>query len=355
MSDAELRDFEPGRDDAAAEDLWSRCFGRARGGQTLAWLFREGPAGAAPRCVAVVDGRIVAHAGVAPLRFRIAGREARAGYSVGAMTDPAFRGRGLFVRTAEHLYARLAREDFAFVAGFSNAQSARIHTETLGRRALRPFPWSVRPLRPLAAGVALAAHALGRTGPEPPSPAPDEVSAPPDAAGVRVVPCAPDDARVDAVWERARSDVTVGAIRDAAYARWRYGSRPDAGYRACLALRGDAPVGWAVLRGLPIRGLRALFLLEALADPADEGAGTALLAAVEACARGGRVHLLSALRPGRGRVDRLLRRAGYRSIPEPLHPQTIRLSVRGFGPFADSEPLGSPEAWWLSWGDTDVV
>jgi len=145
-----LRDFEPGRDEAAVAALWGRCFGEAKGGQTPAWLFREGPAGPAPRVVAEVDGRVVAHAGMMPVRFHVDGRTVRGGYSVGAMTDPDQQGRGWFVRTATHLYERLEREGFGFVAGFSNASSHHLHVTRLERTPVRPFPWCVRPLRPLA-------------------------------------------------------------------------------------------------------------------------------------------------------------------------------------------------------------
>ncbi|NNL65226.1 MAG: GNAT family N-acetyltransferase, partial [Myxococcales bacterium] len=133
MSEPVFRDFVAGRDDPAVAELWQRSFGRASGGQTVEWLFRAGPAGPCPRSVAELDGRLVAHAGVSVARFRLSGREGVGGYSVGAMTDPDVRGRGLFVRTAEHLYARLAREGFAFVAGFSNANSEALHTGRLGR------------------------------------------------------------------------------------------------------------------------------------------------------------------------------------------------------------------------------
>jgi GNAT superfamily N-acetyltransferase len=352
VSEVALRDFVPGRDDAAVEALWGRCFGRPKGGQTVAWLFREGPVGPCPRSVAELDGRMVAHAGVAVLRFQIAGGEGLAGYSVGAMTDPAVRGRGLFVRTAEHLYQRLAQSGFALVAGFSNARSARLHTQQLGRTPIRPFPWCVRVLRPVGAGLAIVG--VGRSASRTEAPLAEWPSSS-ASSGVRVEPCSPDDPRIDAVWEQARREIVVGAVRDAAYARWRYASRPDAGYRAGLALREGRPVGWAVARLLPLRGLRAAFLLDLLADPEDRAAGTALLDAIDVWARAAGAHVVSALRPGHGAVRALLARRHYLPIPERLHPQTIRFSVKGFGRFASEPRLTSPEAWWLSWGDTDVV
>ena len=56
------------------------------------------------------DGRVVARAGVTALPFRIGDERVRGAYSVAAMTHPDLRGRGLFLRSAKALYARLERE-----------------------------------------------------------------------------------------------------------------------------------------------------------------------------------------------------------------------------------------------------
>jgi len=346
-----IRDFVAGRDEAGCDALWERCFGRARGGQTLAWLFREGPAGPCPRAVAEAEGRIVAHCGVAALRFQIEGEELAGGYSVGAMTDPAHQGRGLYVRTAEHLYARLEREGYGLVAGFSNANSHRLHVTRLGRAPIRPFPWCIHLVRPIAAGVALLRGRLGGREPTLPETPPAERC----DGDIAVRPCSVDDPRLDALWARAREEIRVGAVRDAAYARWRYASRPEAGYCAWLAVRGERPVAWAVGRALALRGLAAGFLMELLVAPGEVEAGRSAVRAFEAWlrARGGQI--ANALMPAHGASAAALRRCGYRRVPERLHPQIVRLSALGLGPLHGRPTLADPAAWWLSWGDTDVV
>jgi hypothetical protein len=104
-----------------------------------------------------------------------------------------------------------------------------------------------------------------------------------------------------------------------------------------------------------MRGVRALFVVDFLVVPGEEPAGRALLRAIEDCARRDGIEILSALLPGEGAGRRALRSAGYLRVPEPLHPQTIRLSARGFGRFAGFAELIEPSAWLLSWADTDVV
>jgi len=344
-----VRDYDPNRDAARVERLWREIFGQPRGGQSVGWLFRPGPAGEAPRAVAEFDGRVVAHAGGAPLRFRLAGEQVRGAYSVAAMTDPAVRGQRLFFRVAEHLYARLEEEGFAFVAGFSNERSHRLMTGPLRRTPLRPFPWAIRPLRPLAAAGALLRRLEAREAPSEASPVRL------DRAGVQVGPCAPDDPRLDALWARTAPEVSVGAVRDAAFVRWRFAERPDAAYRLFLAEDASGPVGYAAYRTLPMRGIVAGFMADLLVAPGAPAAARLLLQATHATARADGAHLMSALLPGSGATRTALRAAAYLRVPESLHPQLIRFSVRGLGRWAGRPELTDSNAWLISWADTDVV
>ncbi len=348
---ARARDYRP-EDAEGVSTLWQRCFGDAAGGQTADWLFRPGPAGEAPRSVIEIDGRVVAHAGVAPLRVTLEGESGLGGYSVGAMTDPAHRGQGLFVEVGEHLYARLADSGFAFVAGFSNAQSERLMTTRLGRTSIRPFPWCVRVLRPFDA----ARRVLLGGADAPPDPGHAPGPEPAERGGDwELSPCPADDPRLDELWSRAGACLRVAGVRDAAFARWRFGSRSDAGYAGCIAERGGEPGAWIVYRDLRLRGLQARFVVDCLVAPERESAGRALLDRVERGARRSRCHLLSALLPSEGPAREALRGAGYRRVPERLHPQVIRFSARGFGRFEGSPALSDPAAWYLTWSDTDVV
>jgi hypothetical protein len=333
-----VRDFEPGRDEGPVEALWSRVFGTPRGGQTAGWLFRPGPAGGSPRTVAEIDGRIVAHAGGAALRFRLGGEDVRGAYSVGAMTDPDFQGRRLHYRVASALYERLEREGFAFVAGFSNAKSFRLFTGPLHRTPIQPFPWAVRPVWP---GTLLTNFTNRSRGDSSISSTTSLVE--------------PGDPRLDAVWKRASENIEVGAVRDAAFSLWRYGSRPESGYRLLLAERAGEPAGWLSYRPMTLRGVRAGFLLDFVLAPGEEAAGRALLREAAQLARADRALLLSTLLPGGGPGRDALRAAGFLRIPERLHPQLIRFSTRGLGRFAGCTLLANPRAWHLSWADTDVV
>lgn len=343
-----LRDWTAGQDEGAVGALWTRAFGDAVGGQTLDWLFRSGAAGPSPRCVAEVDGKIVAHAGVTALQFCMDGQVVRGGYSVGAMTDPEYRGRGIYARLGAFLYERLEREGFAFVAGFSNAESHRLMAGPLARKVVAPFPWCVRILRPLGVAKALWARSAEASAPI--------VEVPIAESGRhRVAPQALDAQALDELWDRIAPAVRIGAVRDAAFARSRFATRPDAGYSAVAVEKAQGFAAWGIHRTIRIRGQLATFLVDFQVAPGEQGAGQYLLESLGRAASAQGVGLLSALLPGEGEARDSLRGSRFFRIPERLHPQLIRFSIRGLGAYADSELLANSSAWRLSWSDTDVV
>ncbi len=144
-------------------------------------------------------------------------------------------------------------------------------------------------------------------------------------------------------------------MRDTAFSAWRYGSRPEAGYRLLLAERAGEPAAFGAYRSLALRGVRAGFLLDLLVAPNEAAAAALLLRTLVELARREGAGILNALLPGAGPSRAALRRAGFIRVPEPLHPQLIRFSVRGLGRFAGSPLLTNPHAWHLGWADTDVV
>lgn len=342
-----FRDYDPDRDGAAVRGLWDRTFPSPLGGQTIDWLFRDGPGGPPQRAVAEIQGRVVAHAGAVRVRLRVAGSETCAGYSVAAMTDSSVRGRGLYARLGKFLYERMSTSGFALVGGFSNRSSHRLMTSRLGRTPVRPFPWSVRILRPFA----LAARWMSATSTTIQTSRPD----PATIRGIHVSPCSPGEARLDEVWQRAGETVQIGAVRDAAFTQWRFGTRPSAGYRLLVAASERGSVGYAAYRSISFKGIPAGFLVDFLLAPGEEEAGHALLSAVVRLARQEGIALLSALQPPPGPARQALRRAGFLRVPELLHPQTIRFSYRPLGEYAACPTLSDPKSWLLSWADTDII
>lgn len=326
------------RDQDEVRALWHRVFGIAAGGQTPQWLFRPNPAADPPRVVVRQGDRVVAHAGAVPVRMVASDRQLLAGWSVGAMTDPACRGQGLFVGAARALYSHMADLGFDLVGGFSNANSARLHTEQLGRTAVRPFPWAVRLVLPRTTRQQ-PLRAVWPTG-----------------GRYAVAPIDPGDPRIDQVWAAREPDPQIQCVRDAAWSSWRYGERPQADYRLAVACDSDGKAcAWIAVRALRVAHVPALFVLDLQCAQGHVDAAIALVRAANELAASAGCAAVSVLLPAAGALRSTLIRNGFIPVPEPLHPKKILLSVRQLNGAPLPADLHNAGSWSLAWSDTDVV
>ncbi len=291
----------------------------------------------APRVVIREFDQVIAHAGAMPVRLMAGEQPLLAGWSVGAMTDPHFRGQGLFVRAGQALYQQMAEQGFDLVGGFSNAQSASLHTGPLQRTPVRPFPWCARPLWPRRVGLRPLAATWPRQG------------------GVEIAAVEPGDPQLDVIWRNRPQGTGVATVRDAAWSSWRYRDRSDADYRLAVARIGGVPAAWIAVRALRVARVPALFVLDLQCTAQGSDAAAKLLHSAEQLASSAGCLLSSALLPGWGPLRRVLRWRGYVPVPERLHPQQITLSVRPLSAKVPPMDLGNARSWWLAWSDTDVV
>jgi GNAT superfamily N-acetyltransferase len=342
LKSGSVRDFVTGKDDKRVLDLWNSVFPDPASGITPAWEFRDGPQGAQPRVVAEWGGKIAAHAGAMPMRFQLLGETVRGAYSVAAMTDADARGNGLYTRVAQHLYARLEREGFAFVAGFSNRRSVGIITGPLGRKPLHPFPWAVRP-----SAFSRKFPFIGKA-----------KSAVADSCALgsfKVEAGGFGDPALDGLWKQVASHVRIGVIRDSQYNRWRFAGHPQGAYCMRWVRKGEQVLGYWIGRIMVFRGVRAAFLVDFLSDPNFPAVSELLLQDFRQWALGEKAWLLSALLPFHSFIRDSLRAFGFMQVPPWLHPHRLCFSVRLLGQTRDRSEIYESANWFLSWADTDIV
>ncbi|MEM6454953.1 MAG: hypothetical protein AAF772_07645 [Acidobacteriota bacterium] len=292
-----IRSYRPGDEDAIQAQFRAR-FHATRSDDDWRWKFLAlpadhtgDPAAAAPRITTAwaPDGRLVAHYAGYPMRFRdgdvprawprwlpvprparppVAPPETRDVLHIGDIfTDPSVRGHGrartgLLARVARHFYAAHCEGRVAFNYGFNTAASRAIALRYCGAaRADDVLVWSrTVPRRPLRRVPSVQVRALTgvddlrpRDGLTPPS--------------------------WDAFWSRVAVDYGALMVRDAAYVRWRYLTRPDVDYVVLVARRARRWLGWSVFR----RAGDRLLWGDALIDPRRPStAAEALLAAAYA-------------------------------------------------------------------------
>lgn len=303
----ELRPYQPG-DETAILRLFERSFGRPLPKTFWRWRFLDNPHDV-PGIELAWDGDVLAaHYAVSPTSLSIEGEPRLAALSMTTMTDPDYRGQGLFGQLATRLYDRLESRGYAAVHGFPNAQSHRGFVRDLGWLDIHEIPM-------LRLDLAAAARRLSAEGT-------DEV--------VEV------DAAFDGLWERCRRLRPVIGVRDARHLAWRYVRHPTNRYRIVRA-----PSGYAIAKRIG-DDIDIVDLLVADDDPAILDALIGGVLAAEPQARA-----VNTWMPLRSPLHMALERLGFVTAAP-----TTYFGVR---PLRQTPvDLADVRAWHYSMGDSDV-
>jgi predicted N-acetyltransferase YhbS len=302
----ELRPYIPG-DEAAILRLFERSFGKPLSEAFWRWRFLDDPHGD-PLIELAWDGDILAgHYAVSPTTIAIEGERRPASLSMTTMTDPDYRGKGLFGQLATRLYERLTELEHAAVFGFPNTSSHRGFIRDLGWEDVHEIPM-------LRLDLASAK--------------------PLDGEGTRVVTQL--DATFDALFERCRRLRPVIGWRDARHLAWRYLAHPTNDYTIVAV-----PTGYAVSKRIG----EDLDIVDLLVVDEDAHQLRALLGGVLAASPGARA--VNLWMPLASPLHLELERIGF----VPGAPTTY-FGVRALAPL--SVDLGDVRTWYYTMGDSDV-
>jgi len=231
MSDAELviRPFQPG-DEAAVNESFNETFRLQRSLDEWAWKF---PPTADGRLImlAEIDGVLAAHYAGMPLRFVIDGREWDAAQIVDVFSTRAarrgFTRKGIWVKTVEEFFAAFGESGrSAMLYGFPSPRPLRLGVLQLGYDAVEPQPITYLSRQPGGSASSRRRHFY------------------------RAELAADWEPRLDDLWDRARKDYPVAAVRDADRALHRFAGHPTVHYHRFLVVPrfGRKPVAFVVFR-----------------------------------------------------------------------------------------------------------
>ena len=287
--DYELASYQPAQRDDYLRLLHDAWGDDALSGAEFDWWFARNPAGSL-MSVARDDGRVLGVASHSLYRMVLGGEERLASFSVHATTDPAARGRGIFVALERKHEQEAQERGVVVVLAFASAPTAPLFLGPLGWQEIgRLRIWA----RPLPAG--------GR-----------------------------DAQEIDRF---EGGDIAAGwpnhIVRDAAYLNWRYLDSPR-DYAAYRVRDGYAVLGHKRHRG------RQVALVADLAGPVRP--------LLRACIGGVRpgTRLLFGL-PGPGEA------AAYLSCGFVPTPRTLNFMGKPLAGSLDTDP----RAWRMTLGDTD--
>jgi GNAT superfamily N-acetyltransferase len=292
--------YEPARRDEVF-DLLERVRGYPTDERDFDWWFDGNPVG--PRTIALAQegGRLAGVLGASFYRAVVEGRETLAALPLWAVTDEAFRGRGIFQRLNGEI-ERIARDAGARLElGFTNRMAGPIYIAKLGWLDVHRLRIWARPLSPLP-------------GSDPKTPLQRFTH------------------RHEEAYRAVASAWASHFVRDVGYLNWRYADSP----RSYTLI--ESKSGYAVVGRKELRGVRTAYVADLVAPTTRETRW--LLRQATRAARGARV-LLTLVPPGQASAY-----AMFGFVPTTI---TIRL----IGHALEGELPVGPRAWHFTLGDTD--
>jgi GNAT superfamily N-acetyltransferase len=343
-----------------------------------------------PSAVADLNGQIIGHYGIVPLKATLSGKTVRGAQVVDAAVLPAWRHHGIFMTLARYVLDHAVQAGVTLIYAFPGLLSLAMN-HRLGFSSIAFVPEMVRVLRPwqalmlalrLLPGDIYALCTAHREAYWPPdtvrrlarlrrsllfltSWASDPAVARYGESGKTIVEhnlAEGFDARFDTLWAQVSGNTDLGVYKDASYLTWRYRLNPRGCYRVFVAKRGTEMVGFLVIRHTgPNSDITELVALPGCTDVVLD-----LLATAIAQARRAGSLVLTAWAPARHPYYASLRRAGFVSQMR-LHRLSERCPVlarwlyqvidyaQHLSPDQQNQLAVLAKTWSLTMGDSDLV
>jgi hypothetical protein len=334
----EIRPYRPG-DEHAILEAFNRCFAAVDPGFTprsleaWRWQYLENPAGHRISLAVAETGEVISQYAGIPQRMRLDGQPATFTQAVDSMTDPRFR-RGLkkpgfFVLTgypfAQNFGGPPPERD-PVMWGLPVPVAWRIGKAYLQYQLIRNVNQLVLDLEQEPRRLASASNLALEQGLA--------------SSGL------PNG--IEGLFERFAAGRLAIGLRDQAYLRWRFQTRPGHDYRWIAARRGGELVGLLLWRDCEFDLKRAANVAEFLVAPGDLAVGDALLAELAQTARTLGLTRVQALFPDSAPEWLQFQQRGFLVVP-------TRYFLVGRDYIKRCEMRWLYQHWYYSLGDTDLV
>lgn len=214
------RPYFPG-DESVILDLFQSSFGKEMTKDFWKWRFLDNPVGQLMIELAWDDRTLASHYAVSPVMLTVKEQDYITALSMTTMTQPRYRGHGLFPVLAKSLYDRLKQHDYLMVWGFPNNQSHRTFRNHLAWRDIYEIPTFYLNLDDLFVTPKVSKYIS-------------------ELAGF--------DKRFDSLWEQVKSSNDILIKRDQKYLNWRYTLNPQHEYRIFAYIDNNELLGYAVFK-----------------------------------------------------------------------------------------------------------
>ena len=252
------------------------------------WLYRDNPWGTAVVATARVNGRLVGHHAVLPLRAWLNGQEILVGQGINTMTRRDYEGRGIFAKLVSLADTACREQAIQLIYAIPNSQAAPWFRTVLRYREVASIPVWVRPvgltgllrddvcpgrfLRGLSQILDVGFVPLLRRWRSRRNP-----------SRLEIRPLDRTEPEVDLLWQKGRDTHRFAMTRSGAYISWRFHRCPTRHYRIWGAYAEGELCAYVVARERMVRrwpGVRVGGLVDLFAEPYERGAiGLRLLVA----------------------------------------------------------------------------
>lgn len=336
--------YSPELDEGIA--LLFRNEGFERSHDYLRWIFTP-PAGTALVAVArdgEAGGAMVGVMSFVPTRVAVLGEPLETYLAIDLVVDPGYRGRGIFSGLAKAGVGAVADAGAAFVWGFPNSQAAHGWFNRFGWTRLGTPPVMVRPLR--TGFIARKAGPMfGRF---------DFQVARRSRRPAGVQPIGRFDSDADDFWADASARIRCAVPRDRDWLNWRTVDAPGKAYRRIGAFRDGRLAAFVVTARQEKRGLKLLYVMEALSrGPEHDRLLAPMIRDELAAAAADGVDLALCWSPRTAPNRKAFRKAGFVTLPPRFHPTKMHFGVRPLQEI--SKAAVEKDGWYVSCLDMDAL
>lgn len=313
------------------------------------WEFMEGPDGKAFIYIVEDRNKMVGHFADIPRRFSVQGEVVLGTLSLDLMVHHDYWRKGIFQAMGKYGAQKVKQENGLFLTAFPIRLETILGLKKIGWKEVVKLPVLVYPIRfsgimnryihfpPLsflAGGVArffyLLFYGLKRRK---------------EIGGVEIEKVGLLDEQFNGFWEKVISLFPIMGIRNRNYLTWRYLLHPTRNYTIYQAKQNGEMKGYIVLRKVELLTFNSSVIVDLLAM--DEGT---LLTLVERGIQHSRqegADLLGFMVPQGHPYYKILRKKGFLRSPKIFQFMVY--------PHSDRKIFLSPEKWYVTWGDTDVI
>lgn len=278
-------------DETGVLKFWADVFGQEMPLAIWRWKYIQNPYGKQILLCLDQQNNYAAFYGGIPFPFSRPGMEIRFTQLMDNMSHPAYRGAGIFLRTAKIFFEHYGGSDGSvYMYGFPGKLHFDIGVNKLQYQAI---PGKVQFLSGSTRKI-------------------QEHKKIPTAA---IQPIQPENIQLDRLWQTCRRHYPLAVIRDTRFLTWRFGRHPSKTYR----IWGYYPFDKDSLTGYAVLDLKAetAYLVDWLA-PRSTVQNVDFLARLASSLRAEEVKHLKTWLPGNHFLAQAAHSAGMQCLPEPL-------------------------------------